>query len=52
MDSNLHLISSDMWYTTWFLTVREIWPCEVGNPKNGQEAPSWLTLLIERVKWL
>jgi hypothetical protein len=32
MDSISPIISSDMWYVTWFLKVREIWPCEVGEP--------------------
>jgi hypothetical protein len=40
MDSACRSISSDIWYATWFLMVREIWPCEHGEPsKNHLEVP-------------
>jgi hypothetical protein len=32
MDSTCHAISVDMWNAMWFLTVSEIWPCEVRGP--------------------
>jgi hypothetical protein len=34
MDSIRHVLSGDMWNTTWFLTVRELWFCEVGSPEE------------------
>jgi hypothetical protein len=34
MDSPCHAFSGDMWYTTWFLTVKKIWPCKVGSPEE------------------
>jgi len=32
-------ISSDRWYAMWFLTVREIWPCEFGSPEEWSISP-------------
>jgi hypothetical protein len=52
MDSRHHIVLGDMWNATWFLTVREIWPCKVGIPKNGQEALVGYKSMIEKVKWL
>jgi hypothetical protein len=34
MDSPCHVIYVDMWYATWFLTVREIFPHEFGSPEE------------------
>jgi hypothetical protein len=42
MDIPYCFVSGDMWYAMWFLMVREIWPCEVGSPKEWSRSPSWL----------
>jgi hypothetical protein len=34
MDSMPNAISDDIWYATEFLTVEEIWLCEVGGPSR------------------
>jgi hypothetical protein len=42
MDRNYHIVSGEMWNTTWFLMVREIWPYEVGILEECSRIPSWL----------
>ena len=32
MDTTRCVVSGDMWYATYFLTVEEIWIIEVGEP--------------------
>jgi hypothetical protein len=32
----------DMWYATWILMDREIWPCEVGSHEEWERRTSWL----------
>jgi hypothetical protein len=39
MDSPRHVISGDRWYATWFLTVEELWPCEVRSPEEWSRSP-------------
>jgi hypothetical protein len=34
MYSPRHVISGDIWYAMWFLTVGEIFPHEVGSPEE------------------
>jgi hypothetical protein len=32
-------VFNDRWHSTWFLTVREIFPHEVGSPKEWLRSP-------------
>jgi hypothetical protein len=43
MDIPHHVVSDDRWYATWFLTVEELWPCEVKIPKEWLRHPLLVT---------
>jgi hypothetical protein len=40
MDSMCRVVPGDMWNAKWFLTVREILPCNVGSPEVWLRSPS------------
>jgi hypothetical protein len=39
MDCNHHVVFGDRWHIVCFLTVREIFPHEVGSPKQWSRSP-------------
>ena len=39
MDSTFHVISDDMWYATWFLTVEEYDLVKLEDPEEGFRSP-------------
>ena len=49
MDSPHRVLLNDRWYATW---IGRYALMKLDALKNGQEAPSWLQVFNERVKWL